>query len=155
MRHRSIGRLSARLKIAPPTAQVIPWVKIASILTVFLIFSLPNPGQCQAQLEAKITVLVYNYAGVSHADLVAAEREASRILAIAGAHVDWIGCLVPLPEADPKDLCRRGWTAQTPGVRLIGGSNKHEIAEFASTSTTNMSLVKRTARMRTRDFQYF
>jgi hypothetical protein len=134
MRHPSIGRVLARVNLAPHSGGLIPRLGIVSTLMFLIIFVAPLPGEGRSRPEATITVLIYNYAHVSKATLVAAEREANRILEIAGARVDWMECQTPLPEADPKDLCRRGWTAQTPGLRLIAGSNKHQEAEFASTA---------------------
>jgi hypothetical protein len=134
MRHPFIGRGLARLIIAPRAKRFILQFGVVSTLMLFSILGSSLPAQCQSQPEATITVLVYNYAQVSHANLIAAEREANRILTIAGTHVDWIECQIPLPEADPKELCRRGWTPQIPGLRLIAGSNKHQHAEFASTA---------------------
>ncbi|HET6175785.1 MAG TPA: hypothetical protein VFE61_02555 [Candidatus Sulfotelmatobacter sp.] len=134
MRQPSIDRLPARTKIASQTQRFILRFGIAWASMAFWIFAFPIHARCQSRPAATITVLVYNYARVSETTLVAAEHEANRIVGIAGARVDWIECQTPLPEADPKDLCRRGWTAQIPGLRLIRGSNNHQNAEFASTA---------------------
>ena len=134
MRHPSIGPILARVRLAPHSGRLIPRLGVVFTLMILLIFAALRPSQCQSRPESTITVLIYNYAQVSKATLVAAEREANRILEIAGARVDWVECQTPLPEVDPKDLCRRGWSAQTPGLRLIAGSNKRQQAEFASTA---------------------
>ena len=134
MRQPSIDRLPIKGKITSQKKRFIPRLGVASASMAFWIFAWPLPVQCQSPPAATITVLVYNFAHVSERTLLAAEHEANRVLEIAGARVDWIECQTPLPEADPKDLCRRGWTAQTPGLRLIRGSNKHQAAEFASTA---------------------
>ena len=77
-------------------------------------FSGPKPA-------ASLTVLVYNYAQVSPATLASAEREAFKILGDAGVRIVWVDCLEKLPSSESKELCERGWSAQTPGVRLLSG----------------------------------
>jgi hypothetical protein len=32
-----------------------------------------------------------------------------------------VHCLEKLPSSDSKELCQRGWSAQTPGLRLLSG----------------------------------
>lgn len=35
--------------------------------------------------------------------------------------VVWVHCLEKLPSSDSKELCQRGRSAQTPGLRLLSG----------------------------------
>jgi len=80
-----------------------------------------------------ITILLYNYAEVPLSTVAIAEGEASKILASAGAQVEWVHCpRMTAPNA--SELCRGGWTPQMPGLRLITGTNKFRDAEFAHTS---------------------
>lgn len=68
-----------------------------------------------------IPVLVYNYAEVPRTILATAERQAFRILGAAGVRVLWVDCLEKFSTIDSKELCESGWSAQTPGVRLLSG----------------------------------
>jgi hypothetical protein len=108
---------------------------------IFLILWLPLRAQSEPAPATTITVLVYNYVHVSHAMLTAAEREANKILAAAGAHAAWIECLDQPLTLDAKQLCLEGWTAQIPGLRFISGSNKLQGAEFASTAIPVLSTI--------------
>ncbi len=67
------------------------------ILTVALAASL-----CAAEPDAKITVLVYNYASIHAAELAQIERDAGTIYAGAGVAVEWLDC--PLSPACPIQL---------------------------------------------------
>ena len=108
---------------------------------IFLILSLPLHAQSEPAPATTITVLVYNYVHVSHATLAAAEREANKSLGAAGAQAAWIECLDQPLALDANDLCRRGWTAQIPGLRFISGSNKFQDAEFASAAIPVLSTI--------------
>src|ERR1700727_250605 len=123
MRQPNSDRFLARIKIVQRAQRSILRLGVASASMALWIFASPIHARCQSQPAATITVLVYNYAYVSETTVVGAEHEANRILGIAGARVNWIECQTLLPETEPKDLCRRGWTAQIPGLRLIRGSN--------------------------------
>lgn len=141
MRQPTSVQLLARIKIKQQTGRCILPFGVVSVAIVLWNLATPLLGRCQSPPAAIITVLVYNYVHVPHTTLVAAEREANRILGIAGARVDWIECQTKLKEAEPKDVCRRGWTAEIPGLRLIAGSNKHQDAEFASTAIPVLSTI--------------
>lgn len=141
MRQPTGDRFPARIKIGQHAQRLVLRFGVASALMAFWIFALTIDSRCQSPPAATITVLVYNYARVSETTLVAAEREANRILGVAGARVDWIECQTPTPETDSKDLCRRGWTAQIPGLRMIRGSNKHRETEFASTAIPVLTTI--------------
>ena len=134
MRPPTSNQFLARTKIGRHTERFALRLGVASATMAFWIFGWPISAQCQSTPVATITVLVYNYAHVPNTTLTAAELEANRILEIAGARADWIECRTLLPDPEPKDLCRRGWTAQIPGLRLIAGSNKRQEPEFASTA---------------------
>ena len=85
------------------------------------VFGFVRPTLSEPKPAASLTVLVYNYAEVSPATLATAEREAFKILGAAGVRVVWVGCSEKLPSSESKELCQRGWSAQTPGVRLLSG----------------------------------
>src|SRR5215467_6299922 len=66
--------------------------------------------------SAILTVRVYNYARVSPAVLVSAEREANRILNKSGSPIVWLDCLQPGLSSGDKVLCDSGWSADLPSV---------------------------------------
>ena len=80
-----------------------------------------RPALAGPKQATTILVLVYNYAEVPHAILTAAEREAFRIFGAAGVRVLWVDCLEKFPAIESKERCQRGWTPQTPGLRLVSG----------------------------------
>jgi hypothetical protein len=85
--------------------------------------------------EATLTVLVYNYTEASPATLAAGEREASKILELAGAGITWVNCWEKSRlSADSTELCLRGWMSPTPGLRLISGTNRFLSAEYGVAS---------------------
>jgi hypothetical protein len=97
-------------------------VRLSLVLaTLGSVFGFVRPTLSEPQPAASLTVLVYNYAEVSPAILASAEREAFKILRDAGVRVVWVDCLEKLPSSKSKELCQRGWSAQTPGVRLLSG----------------------------------
>jgi len=85
------------------------------------IFSSPGSALAESKPAATINVLVYNYAKVPSGVLATAQREAQKILAAAGALIVWVDCLEKPPSSESKELCQRGWSAQTPGLRLLSG----------------------------------
>jgi hypothetical protein len=58
------------------------------------------------QLELKIEVLVYNYAGVPSEPLARAEREAGRIYDHAGIQTEWLDCPLTPQEAAAYPACQ-------------------------------------------------
>ena len=96
------------------------------------VFGFVRPTLSGTKPAASLTVLVYNYAEVSPATLGSAEREAFKILGDAGVRVLWVDCLEKFPAIESKELCQRGWSAQTPGVRLLSGhvTSMYEDREF-------------------------
>src|SRR6266404_1825246 len=68
-----------------------------------------------------ITVRLYNYAQASPAILTVAKREASTILDAAGLHAAWVGCLEEPVSVESTELCQKGWTADTPSIRILSG----------------------------------
>jgi hypothetical protein len=62
-------------------------------------------------------------------------------LATAGSQADFVECLEQIVAPAAKDLCQRGWTTQTPGLRFISGSNKFQEAEFAETAIPVLSTI--------------
>ena len=85
------------------------------------VFGFARPALAGPEQATTIPVLVYNYVEVPYAILTTAEREAFRILGSAGVRVLWVDCLEKFPAIESKELCQRGWTPQTPGVRLLSG----------------------------------
>jgi hypothetical protein len=112
----------------------------AALGLVFFVFSLPLHARSEPTTATTIIVLVYNYVGVPPSTLTAAERESNKILGVAGAQADFIKCLEPV-SPDSKDLCQKGWTAQTPGLRFISGINRFQEAEFAETAIPMLSTI--------------
>jgi hypothetical protein len=108
---------------------------------VALVFSLPLPAQSEPTTATTIVVLVYNYVGVPHSTLAAAERESNKILGVAGAQADFVECLEQPVAPASKNLCQMGWTAQTPGLRLISSINKFQQVEFAETAIPVLSTI--------------
>jgi hypothetical protein len=83
---------------------------------------------------ASVSVRVYNYVQVPPGTLRLAEREANKILAIAGARVEWLHCLDARSiSSDEKVLCDNDWTPQTPALRLISGINRLQPREYGYT----------------------
>ena len=91
------------------------------LLALGFVFAFVRPTLSGPKPAASVTVLVYNYAEVSPATLATAEREAFKILGAAGVRVVWVDCLQKPPSSESEELCQRGWSAQTPGVRLLSG----------------------------------
>jgi hypothetical protein len=54
------------------------------------------------------------------------------VVAPAGVSVTWLHCFAAL-SSDAKALCDSGWTAQTPALRFISGSNRHQPREYGHT----------------------
>jgi len=108
---------------------------------VFLAFPLSLHAQSEPGPATTITVLVYNYVRVSPGMLAAAEREANKILGAAGAWATWVDCLERPVAPDSKELCSKGWTAQTPGLRLIPGTNKFRGAEYGYTAIPVLATI--------------
>jgi len=98
MRQPTSVQLLARIKIKQQTGRCILPFGVVSVAIVLWNLATPLLGRCQSPPAAIITVLVYNYVHVPHTTLVAAEREANRILEIAGARVDWIECQTDRPD---------------------------------------------------------
>jgi hypothetical protein len=101
-----------------------------------LIYSLPLRAQSDnASAEvASVTVLVYNYVQVPPGTLRLAEQEANKILALAGARVEWLHCLDARSiSSDEKVLCGNAWTPQTPALRFISRINRLQPREYGYT----------------------
>jgi hypothetical protein len=114
----------------------LPFIAVAA----FLICAQPIQAQTDPDSNATVIVRVYDFVGVPSNILLAAERHADEILRTAGAKVDWVPC--PTNNApDSPELCRSGWSAQTPGLRFIGGANKYQGAQFGSTAIPLYSTV--------------
>src|SRR5579864_6520642 len=73
-------------------------------------------AQSEERLDSRITILVYDYAGVQAETLVKAEQETSRIFRHSSVEVTWQHCRipgssVPLECPDPSPM--------TPALRLV------------------------------------
>jgi hypothetical protein len=96
--------------------------RLSLVLAAFgFVFGFARRASAGPKPATTIPVLVYNYAEVPRAILTTAEREAFRILGAAGVRVVWVDCLEKLPDIESKERCQSGWSAQTPGVRLLSG----------------------------------
>ena len=116
---------SQRLK---PEAAFAVRVRVAlALLALILVPPHGLAARDAHQSSGGINVLVYNYARVPVAILTAAEREAGKILGVTSIELTWLDC-APAPTTDQR--CLRGWTKQTPGLRLITGFNKYQAREL-------------------------
>jgi hypothetical protein len=131
-----IGNQAGNRLTRPALRRRFPFWVVLFLATGSAFLSSATAATSQADNPVKISILVYNFVSVPDATLAAAEREANRILGLAGAQVDWISCPVQTesPSADASDPCRRGWTPQTPGLRIIAGSNKFQTPEYGNTA---------------------
>jgi len=73
---------------------------------VFWVFAL-GIGSGQAEQKPSITVLVYNYANVSAANLAAGEALATRSYRAAGIEISWIECAVSAQKSQRFRECEQ------------------------------------------------
>jgi hypothetical protein len=117
--------LACRVRLAPLRSRAA-----ALLAVICMIFASPMRAQ-----SASITILVYDYVQVPPGTLREAERHADKILAKAGVSVNWVHCFAPKSlSADSKALCDTSWTAQTPALRFISGTNRLQPREYADTA---------------------
>ncbi len=81
-----------------------------------LIFGGIASVRAEDQLDSRITILVYDYAGVQAETLMKAEQETSRIFRHSGVNITWRPCRIPASSAplecpDPNPM--------TPALRLV------------------------------------
>ena len=100
---------------------------VLALLAVILVAPNGLAARDAHQPSDGINILVYNYARVPVAVLTAAEREAGKILGVTSIELAWLDCA---PAATTDQRCLRGWTKQTPGLRLITGFNKYQAREL-------------------------
>jgi hypothetical protein len=101
-------------------------VKISALAATLacLLYSLPLRAQSAADFTpATLTVLVYNFVGVPARTLTEAERQASTILAAAGARADWVDCGSRLPKATEGSV-REGLDTTNPGPAVCRGNQQ-------------------------------
>jgi predicted aspartyl protease len=111
-----------------PEAAFVVRVRMALALLALISVSPHNLDARDAhQSTGGITILVYNYAKVPVAVLTSAERQAGKILGVASIELAWLDCA---PASTTDQRCLRGWTKQTPGLRLITGFNKYQDREL-------------------------
>jgi hypothetical protein len=99
-----------------------------------LIYPLSLRAQSSTDPATSITVRVYNYVHVPPGTLRLAEREANKILALAGARVEWLHCMdVASISGDEKVICDNAWSPQIPSLRFISGINRLQPREYGHT----------------------
>jgi len=102
-----------------------------------------DPGILSTDL--KMSVRVYNYAGSSAGMLRVAEREAERIFARAGVHLEWHECLTTA-HADPVDsTCAVPLTSSDLQLRIVNRMKVVRLyasAEGAGFAVGNLATVQ-------------
>jgi hypothetical protein len=120
-------------------------IRVALVLLIadFSALAVSPAARAQTPLPSAnvMTILVYNFVGAPPLILAGAERQANRVLATASAQALWIDCLDSHLTTADRALCKVGWTAQTPGLRLIRGVNKSQQTEFAETAIPVLSTI--------------
>jgi hypothetical protein len=111
----------------------------ASLATLAVVAFVGSPAARAQGLASEdlvtLRVLVYDYVNVPAGTLRNAEREANRVLAAAGARIDWVHCMDTTRLAsEAKSWCDDRWTPQTPAVRFIAGGNRLQPRQYAYTA---------------------
>ncbi len=92
---------------------------------------------CRAQSEPRLSIHVYNYAGVPVQTLLLAEQEAARILQSAGMTVAWLDCPLAPEQANQFPACQESPGPTTFSLRLVSRNMAEryhfEPAEFGFT----------------------
>jgi hypothetical protein len=101
---------------------------VFAMLSVFLPFS--ESAFAGPEPTPTVNIRLYNYAHVSPPILIAAEREADKILGAADVHPVWADCLEKETSVERNELCDRGWGADTPSVRLLSGHVTKQFQDF-------------------------
>ena len=83
---------------------------------LWLVFALALPGSATwskeiAVAEMRVTISVYNDAGISAGTLTGAEMEASRVFRQSGIEAKWLNCPLPADGSEDPAQCR---TAEFP-----------------------------------------
>ena len=73
-----------------------------------------------------LTILVHNYSQASRAVIMAAEREAGRILGEAGVQAVWLECKVDRSTADTQELCRKPVEATDIQLRILSAPIRNQ-----------------------------
>src|SRR5258706_3210935 len=74
---------------------------------------------CQAQPEQRLSVHVYNYAGVPVQTLQRSEQEAGRIFQPAGITAAWLDCPLAPEQAAQFPACQESPGLTTFSLRLV------------------------------------
>lgn len=94
---------------------------LCAILALLAKMALPGPAfASQRGLDdPTINILVYNYAQTPPDILIGAEREAARILFLAGVRTSWFDCSAGHSDADSQDICQSGQRPMDIGLRVL------------------------------------
>jgi hypothetical protein len=90
------------------------------------------PAENDASPTITITIQIYNYSLASPTVLVEAEREAGRILRMAGLGVVWLECPVRPSTPGPQGHCEKALEATDLRLRVLGAqvTNKFQDTVF-------------------------
>jgi len=105
------------------------WLRLSLGVLVGLVaitgFAFPATALADdADTRPTVTVLVYNHTQASGV-ILAAEREAERILDEAGVRPVWLDCLDRNSAADPQGLCGKAREPADVVLRLLPGPTPH------------------------------
>jgi hypothetical protein len=78
----------------------------------------PGARQAVSHADWAITLRVYDYAHVNRKAMLAAEGEATRILADAGVNARWVDCPISHADLDNYPNCRSAWQANDYALRV-------------------------------------
>ena len=110
-------------------------VKSGALLGLVGIAGLAFPGMAfpaEGDASSTITVQIYNYSVASPSVLEGAEREAGRILRMAGLGVVWLECPVRPFTPGPQGHCEKAPEASDLRLRVLGAqvTNKFQDTVF-------------------------
>jgi hypothetical protein len=93
-------------------------------------FSLQAPGFAgKEDPDPTLTVLVYNNAQASAVILAGAEREAGRILGVAGLRAVWLDCLDQHSAVDAQELCHKAREPTDVVLRVFPGHIQNRLQD--------------------------
>ena len=102
-----------------------------------------RPGTRSADL--KVSVRVYNYAGISANMLKLAESEANRIFVKAGVHLQWLECPITATVEPADSICAAPGTPLNLQLRILKRvrlTRIHDDAEIAGYTVGNLATVQ-------------
>lgn len=77
------------------------------------------PARGEASDSARVTISVYNDAGVPPDVLERAENEASQVFRFAGIEVTWLNCYVPAESEEVSRACRQAVFPEHLHLRIV------------------------------------